>query len=61
MPVERTAGDEVFAGTVNGNGALVVEATRAIKDDTVHKIIELVEWAQRQKALSQRFVERFAR
>ena len=61
MPVERAPGDPVFAGTVNGNGALVVEATRAFRENTVNRIIELVERAQQQKALSQRFVERFAR
>ena len=61
MPVERGPGDQVFAGTVNGNGALVVEATRAFRENTVNKIIELVERAQKQKALSQQFVERFAR
>ena len=61
MPVERTSGDEVFAGTVNGSGALVVEATRTARDNTVSRIVHLVEVAQAQKAATQRWVERFGR
>lgn len=61
MPVERTVGQPVFAGTLNGNGALVVEATKSFEDNTVSKIIELVENAQKQKGRSQLWVERFGR
>lgn len=61
MPVERAAGASVFAGTLNGNGALVIETTKGFADNTVSKIIELVESAQRQKGKSQLFVERFGR
>jgi Cd2+/Zn2+-exporting ATPase len=61
LPVEKAPGDEVFAGTVNGNGALVVEVTRLAKDNTLARIIQMVEEAQAQKAPSQRFVDRFAR
>jgi heavy metal translocating P-type ATPase len=61
MPVEREAGANVFAGTINGNGALIIEASRTFKDNTVSKIIELVERAQRQKGQSQLLVERFAK
>jgi Cd2+/Zn2+-exporting ATPase len=61
MPVERAAGASVFAGTLNGNGALVIETTKDFADNTVSKIIELVESAQRQKGKSQLFVERFGR
>ncbi|MFO0575349.1 MAG: cation-translocating P-type ATPase [Polyangia bacterium] len=61
MPVERAAGASVFAGTLNGNGALVVETTKRFEDNTVSKIIELVESAQRQKGKSQLFVERFGK
>ncbi|MFL7795125.1 MAG: heavy metal translocating P-type ATPase [Anaerolineae bacterium] len=61
MPVEKAPGDEVFAGAVNGSGALVVEVTRLASDNTLARIIQMVEEAQAQKAPSQRFVDRFAR
>jgi Cd2+/Zn2+-exporting ATPase len=61
LPVEKASGDEVFAGTVNGNGALIVEVTHLAKDNTLARIIQMVEQAQAQKAPSQRFVDRFAR
>ncbi|MBN1812268.1 MAG: heavy metal translocating P-type ATPase, partial [Anaerolineae bacterium] len=61
LPVEKSPGDEVFAGTVNGSGALVIEVTRLASDNTLARIIQMVEEAQAQKAPSQRFVDRFAR
>ena len=61
LPVEKVAGDEVFAGTINGRGALDVRVTRLRGDSTLARIIELVERAQAQRAPSQTFVERFAR
>lgn len=61
VPVEKSAGDEVFAGTVNGDGALHVETTRAAGDRTLDRVVKLVEEAQTQKAPTQQFTERFAR
>jgi Zn2+/Cd2+-exporting ATPase len=60
LPVEKSAGDEVFAGTINGYGALDVRVTHLRKDTTLARIIALVELAQAQRAPSQAFVERFA-
>jgi Cd2+/Zn2+-exporting ATPase len=61
MPVERTVGQEVFAGTLNGEGALEIRATRTAEDTTVAKIIAMVEEAQAKKAKSQRMVDAFAK
>jgi len=61
VPVTRRPGDEVFAGTINGRGALEVRVTRLRRDTTMARIIGLVEVAQAQRAPSQTFVERFAR
>jgi Cd2+/Zn2+-exporting ATPase len=61
LPVEKTAGHEVYAGTINGHGALDVRVTHLRQDTTLARIISLVELAQSQRAPSQAFVERFAR
>jgi Cd2+/Zn2+-exporting ATPase len=61
LPIEKTPGDEVFAGTINGRGALDIRVTRHRRDTTLARIIHLVERAQAQRAPSQTVVERFAR
>ena len=61
MPVEKSAGAELFAGTINGDGALEVRATRPAAESTLARIIHLVEEAQSHKAPTQRFVDAFAR
>jgi Cd2+/Zn2+-exporting ATPase len=61
LPVEKGPGDEVFAGAINGRGALDVAVTRLRRDSTLARIIHLVERAQAQRAPSQTFVDRFAR
>jgi Zn2+/Cd2+-exporting ATPase len=61
LPADKAPGDEVFAGTINGRGALDVRVTRARGDTTLARITYLVERAQAQRAPAQTVVERFAR
>ena len=59
VPVEKQPGDTIFAGTINGEGALEIRATKTVADNTIARIIEMVEEAQEKKGKSQRFIERF--
>lgn len=59
VPVDKSVGSEVFPGTINLTGALEVEVTRRYEDNTLSKIIHLVEEAQEEKTNAQRFIERF--
>jgi len=61
IPVDKGPGDEVFAGTINGRGALDVRVTRLQRDTTLARIIHLVERAQAQRAPVQTLIERFGR
>lgn len=61
MPVAKDAGAEVFAGTINGDGTLTVEATKLAADTTLARIIHMVEEAHTRRAPSEQWVERFAR
>ncbi len=61
MPVRKNAGSEVYAGTINGEAALEIQATRRADDSTISRIVKLVEQAQAQRAPVERFVDRFAR
>lgn len=59
IPVEKAVGDPVYAGTLNQLGAIEVQATAAFVDNTLSKVIHLVEAAQTEKGRAQQWVERF--
>ena len=59
VPVEKQPDNTVFAGSINGEGALEVRATRTFAENTISRIISMVEEAQERKGKSQRFIERF--
>nr|WP_305037443.1 heavy metal translocating P-type ATPase [Cohnella mopanensis] len=61
MPVDKIVGDEVFAGTLNGDGALFVEVSKSSESSLFSKIIRLVQEAQNEMPKTQRFIERFER
>jgi len=58
MPVLKQDGDEVFAGTLNGTGALRVRVDRAAGDSVLARIVSLVEQASATKAKTQLFIEK---
>ena len=61
IPVSKAPGDEVFAGTINEDGALEFTVTRSSDDTTLARIIHLVQEAQSRRAPSEQWVEKFAR
>ena len=61
LPIDKAAGDEVYAGSINGRGALDMRVTRVGRDTRLARIIHLVEDAQTRRAPVQTFVDRFAR
>ena len=61
VPVEKVAGDKVFAGTLNTTGALEVEATATAADNTLARIVHLVTEAQEEKGRGEQFMSRFSR
>jgi Zn2+/Cd2+-exporting ATPase len=60
IPVSRGAGDEVFAGTINGGGALTVEVQRPAGQTMLARIVRMVEDAREDQAPAQAFIDRFA-
>lgn len=61
VAVEKRAGDEVFAGTLNQSGTLLVEVRRAAHDTRLQRMLRMLEESGSRKAESERLVERFAR
>ena len=59
-PVAKTNGDNVFAGTINQQGYLEIVVTRPSTENAIARIVRLVEEAQRQKAPTAQFIDRFA-
>lgn len=59
MPVSKTISDEVFAGTVNLRGTIIIEMTKPSNETLFQKIITLVQSAQSEKSPSQQFIEQF--
>ena len=61
VPVEKGVGDTVYAGSVNADGVLTVRVTREAHDNTIARILHLVEEAEESRAPTARFIERFSR
>ena len=61
IPVEKSIGSEVFAGTINHEGAFEFETTKLAQDSSLARIIHLVEDAQSNRAPSEQWVETFAK
>jgi Cd2+/Zn2+-exporting ATPase len=61
IPVDKTIGEKVFAGTINGEGTLEISTTRLAKDSTLSRVIQMVEDAQARKSPTHRSIERLER
>lgn len=61
IPVSKSAGDEILAGSVNVDGAITVRAVKEYKDSTVAKILDMLEDAEDKKSKAENFIRRFAR
>ena len=60
VPKAKSVGDQVFAGTINTDAVLRIEVTATAEDNTISRVIALVEEAQESKAPTQRFIDRFS-
>lgn len=60
MPVSKIIGEPVYAGTINQEGSLEINVSKVFSDNKISQVIKLVEEAQSQRAVSQKFVDRFA-
>jgi len=61
VPADKRPGDEVYAGSINGDGAIEIETTKAADDTTLAHIVKLVSEAQSRRSPSEQWVESFAR
>ena len=61
VPVRKAVDDTVFAGTVNGDAVLRIRVTAASADNTIARVVRLVEEAQESKAPTERFIDRFSK
>ncbi|BAZ21541.1 Cd/Co/Hg/Pb/Zn-translocating P-type ATPase [Kalymmatonema gypsitolerans NIES-4073] len=61
LPIEKTVGEEIFAGTLNGYGALKLKVHQPPESSLIQRVIRLVEQAQTEEPPSQQFIERFER
>lgn len=60
LPLDKTVGDELFAGTLNLYGAIDIEATKVGKDSSLEKLIRMVEEADKKQAPTQRIADKWA-
>ena len=60
LPLAKAPGDEVFAGSINGEAALDIRVSRLSADNTLSRIIQMLQEAQSRRAPSQRLIDRFA-
>jgi Cu+-exporting ATPase len=61
LPRDKGAGDEVFSGTLNGNGLLRIRVSRAGSETTLARVVELVEEAKQRQAPVERLADRYAK
>ncbi len=61
FPVRKRKGEQVYAGTINGEGTLEVEVNRDVHDTTLARIIQMVQQSQQRRAKSEQWIEKFAR
>lgn len=60
IPVWKAEGDQVYSGSVNGNGRIIINVTALAADSTLHRIIQMVTEAQSRQSKSQKFIDKFA-
>jgi Cd2+/Zn2+-exporting ATPase len=61
MPLSKQVGDEVYAGTLNGQGLLEIQVTKRAEETMISKIVQLVEKVQKQKSPTEKFIDKFAK
>jgi Cd2+/Zn2+-exporting ATPase len=61
VPKAKVSGDAVFAGTINATGVLRIRVTATAADNTIARVVRLVEDAQESKAPTERFIDRFSK